>query len=160
MKMMIRTSHLVCFFVLYIWGAGKDALIILKTGPGTHLNQKEWVSGGIRSWLSSFMHPAWGLFGGHLFKLHIPFVQSGTLQVARDKCSMWFAHDCTQATWAYVLETVRAAVRRLSKISNCAFLCDYDDDDDDDDEYIIIICLASCKFCPGCLLLKPTPNLI
>ena len=37
--------------------------------------------------------------------------------------------------------TVRGAVRRLSKISNCAFECDYydddndDDDDDDDDHY-------------------------
>ena len=38
---------------------------------------------------------------------------------------MWFAHDCAQATWAYILETVRSAVRRLSKISNCDFECDY-----------------------------------
>ena len=36
-------------------------------------------------------------------------------------CCMWFAHDCAHATWAYVLETVRGAVRRLQKISNSAF---------------------------------------
>ena len=29
-----------------------------------------------------------------------------------------------------MLETVRGAVRRLQKISNCAFECDDDDDDD------------------------------
>ena len=37
-------------------------------------------------------------------------------QVARDKrsmCCTWFAHDCARATWAYGLETVRGAVRRL-----------------------------------------------
>ena len=42
-----------------------------------------------------------------------------TRHVACDKCSVcctWFAHDCTWATWAYVLETVHSAVRRLSKI--------------------------------------------
>ena len=31
----------------------------------------------------------------------------------RSMCCTWFAHDCTRATWAYVLETVRGAVRRL-----------------------------------------------
>ena len=40
-------------------------------------------------------------------------------------CCTWFAHDCAWATWAYVLETVRRAVRRLSEISNSAFECDY-----------------------------------
>ena len=48
--------------------------------------------------------------------------------VARDKrsmCCMWFAHDCARATSAYVLETIRGAVRRLSKISNRACECDY-----------------------------------
>ena len=40
-------------------------------------------------------------------------------------CCTWFAHHCTRATWAYVLEMVRVAVRRLSKILNCAFECDY-----------------------------------
>ena len=40
-------------------------------------------------------------------------------------CCAWFADDYVQATWAYVLETVRGAVRRLSKISNCAFECNY-----------------------------------
>ena len=48
--------------------------------------------------------------------------------VTRDKrsiCCTWFAHDCALATWAYVLETVRSAVRRLSKILNCAFECNY-----------------------------------
>ena len=39
-------------------------------------------------------------------------------------CCTWFAHDCAWATWAYVLKTVRSAVR-LSKISNCALECDY-----------------------------------
>ena len=34
----------------------------------------------------------------------------------------------------YVLETVDGAVRRLEKISNCAFQCHDDDDDDDDDD--------------------------
>ena len=34
-----------------------------------------------------------------------------------------------------MLETFRGAVRRLSKITNCAFECDDDDDDDDDDDY-------------------------
>ena len=51
-----------------------------------------------------------------------------TRHVAHDKCSMcctWFAHDCARATWAYMLETVCSTVRRLSKISNCAFKCDY-----------------------------------
>ena len=51
-----------------------------------------------------------------------------TRHVASDKClmcCMWFAHDCIQATWAYVLETVRGAVRRLYKISNCTFEYDY-----------------------------------
>ena len=32
-------------------------------------------------------------------------------------CCTWLAHGCARATWAYVLETVRGAVRRLSKIS-------------------------------------------
>ena len=53
-----------------------------------------------------------------------------TQHVARDKrsmCCTWFAHDCAQSTWAFVLETVCGAVRRLSKISNCAFECDYCD---------------------------------
>ena len=39
-----------------------------------------------------------------------------SITLARDKRSMrctWFAHDCAWATWAYVLETVRGAVRRL-----------------------------------------------
>ena len=40
-------------------------------------------------------------------------------------CCTWFAHHRALATWAYVLETVCGAVRRLSKISNCAFKCDY-----------------------------------
>ena len=38
------------------------------------------------------------------------------MTLARDKRSMcytWFADDCARATWAYVLETVRGAVRRL-----------------------------------------------
>ena len=30
-------------------------------------------------------------------------------------CCTWFAHDCTWATWVYVLETVCGTVRRLSK---------------------------------------------
>ena len=30
-------------------------------------------------------------------------------------CCTWFAHKCALATWAYMLETVRGAVRRLSK---------------------------------------------
>ena len=37
------------------------------------------------------------------------------LTLARDKrsmCCTWFAHDCAKATWAYVLEMVRGAVRR------------------------------------------------
>ena len=33
-----------------------------------------------------------------------------------------------------MLETVRGAVRRLYRISNCAFQCDDVDDDDDDDD--------------------------
>ena len=36
--------------------------------------------------------------------------------VARDKrsmCCTWFVHDWAWATWTYVLETVRGAVRRL-----------------------------------------------
>ena len=36
-------------------------------------------------------------------------------------CCTGFTHDCARATWAYVLQTVRGAVRRLSKISHCAF---------------------------------------
>ena len=47
-----------------------------------------------------------------------------TSHVAHDKrsmCCTWFAHDCARATGAYVLETVCGAVRRLSKILNCAF---------------------------------------
>ena len=43
-----------------------------------------------------------------------------TRHAARDKrsmCCTWFAHKCTWATWAYVLETVRGAVRRLLKKS-------------------------------------------
>ena len=32
---------------------------------------------------------------------------------------------CARATWVYVLEIVYGAVRRLSKISNCAFEWDY-----------------------------------
>ena len=46
------------------------------------------------------------------------------MTLARDKrsvCCTWFAHDCARATWAYVLETVRDAVRRLQKFSNSAF---------------------------------------
>ena len=31
----------------------------------------------------------------------------------RSMCCTWFALACTRATWAYVLETVRCAVRRL-----------------------------------------------
>ena len=60
--------------------------------------------------------------------LSSPFIPSGTLHVARDKrwmCCTWFAHEGAQATWAYVLETVHSAVRRLYKISNCTFQCDY-----------------------------------
>ena len=40
-------------------------------------------------------------------------------------CCTWFAHDCASATWVYVLETFRGTVRRLYKISNCAFECNY-----------------------------------
>ena len=39
-----------------------------------------------------------------------------SMTLARDKrstCCTWFAHNCARATWAYVLETVRGAVRRL-----------------------------------------------
>ena len=36
-------------------------------------------------------------------------------------CCTWFAYDFAQATWVYVLETVRGAVKRLYKISNGAF---------------------------------------
>ena len=39
-------------------------------------------------------------------------------------CCTCFTHNCAKATRAYVLETVLGAVRRLSKISNCAFQCD------------------------------------
>ena len=46
-----------------------------------------------------------------------------------------------------MLETVRGAVRRLFKISNCAFQCsyyyDYDDDDDDDDDDYYYRCTFS-----------------
>ena len=35
------------------------------------------------------------------------------------------AHIFTQATWVYVLEAVRGAVKRLSKILNCALECNY-----------------------------------
>ena len=38
------------------------------------------------------------------------------MTLTRDKrsmCCTWFAHDCARATWAYALETVRGAVRRL-----------------------------------------------
>ena len=38
------------------------------------------------------------------------------MTLARDKrsmCCTWFAHDCAWATWAYMLETVCSAVRRL-----------------------------------------------
>ena len=41
-----------------------------------------------------------------------------TRHVARDKrsmCCTWFSHECAQSTWAYVLETVHGAVRRLQK---------------------------------------------
>ena len=31
----------------------------------------------------------------------------------RSMCCTWFAHDCTWATWAYVLETVCGSVGRL-----------------------------------------------
>ena len=51
-----------------------------------------------------------------------------TRYVARDMrlmCCTWSAHDCAWATWAYVLETVHGAVKRLSKISNCAIEWDY-----------------------------------
>ena len=50
------------------------------------------------------------------------------MTLACDKRSMyctWFAHDCARAIWAYVLEIVCGAVRRLLKISNSAFECDY-----------------------------------
>ena len=40
-------------------------------------------------------------------------------------CCTWFAHDWARVAWAYMLATVRGAVRRLQKISNCAFECDY-----------------------------------
>ena len=55
------------------------------------------------------------------------------MTLARDQrsmCCTWFANDCAWATWTCVLETFLGAVRRLSKISNSAFECDYDDDDD------------------------------
>ena len=58
-----------------------------------------------------------------------------TRHVARDKrsmCCTWFAHDCARA---YVLETVRGAVRRLYKISTCAFECDY---------YFLLLLLLTC----------------
>ena len=51
-----------------------------------------------------------------------------TRHVAHDKrsmCCTWFAYDCARATWTYVSETVRSAVRRWLKISNCAIQCDY-----------------------------------
>ena len=38
------------------------------------------------------------------------------MTLARDQrsmCCTWFAHDCTRATWSWVLETVRGALRRL-----------------------------------------------
>ena len=43
---------------------------------------------------------------------------------------VWFAHDCVLATWAYVLETVRSAMRGQWKFLDCAFqyCCYYDDD--------------------------------
>ena len=50
------------------------------------------------------------------------------MTLARDQRSMCctrFAHDCAWATWACMLETVRGAVRRLQKISNSTFECDY-----------------------------------
>ena len=50
------------------------------------------------------------------------------MTLTRDKHSKyctWFARDCARATWAYVLETVCGAMRRLYKISNSAFECDY-----------------------------------
>ena len=65
-------------------------------------------------------------------QLSCPFVPCGTLHGARGKrsmCCAWFTYDRARATWAYVLETVRGAVRRLlkkkKKKSNCAFQCDY-----------------------------------
>ena len=51
-----------------------------------------------------------------------------TRDVVRDKrsmCCTWFAHNYALAIWVYMLETVRGTVRKLSKISNCAFECDY-----------------------------------
>ena len=60
--------------------------------------------------------------------LSCPFMPRGTQHVACDKRSMyctWFAHDYAQTTRAYMLETARSTVRRLWKISNCAFQCDH-----------------------------------
>ena len=54
-------------------------------------------------------------------------------------CCTWFAHDCARATWAYVLDTGRCTVRRLSKISYCVF--EWDDDDDDDYYYYLLLLL-------------------
>ena len=43
----------------------------------------------------------------------------------RSRCCMWVAHNCTRATWAFLLKTVHCAKSRLSKISVCTFQCDY-----------------------------------
>ena len=38
---------------------------------------------------------------------------SKPLTLKRLMCCSWFARDCTQASWAYVLETVYSTVKRL-----------------------------------------------
>ena len=53
---------------------------------------------------------------GQTWKLSCAFLPHGIWHLAYDKRSMyctWFASNCTFATWVYMLETLRGAVRRL-----------------------------------------------
>ena len=50
------------------------------------------------------------------------------------------------------METVGGAVRRLSKISICAFQYSYDDDDDDDDDVRTALSLLELRHCTLVLL--------
>ena len=103
------------------WGLNLQAVvcgIFWSSSPGVFSG----YSGFLPSFISLMIQPTkegsnkWDFNSVKLNRWAVPSYQHVTRHVARDKRSMcftWFAHDWTQATWAYVLETVRGAVRRL-----------------------------------------------
>ena len=99
--------------------------------PGVFSGYSSFLPSFISKWFSQWNKSkinAISTLSNLIAELSLHTMWHTTRHVARDKRSMfctWFVRDYARATWAYVLETVHSAVRRLSKISNCTFECDY-----------------------------------